>query len=91
MLFRDSANGSSQDGPDGDNQGFYFDNITDGVYNTADGTGNELANVITGNAGDNFAEPVLAANDSHRRAGGQNLVNGGWRRLSNRRREPERG
>jgi hypothetical protein len=57
VFFRPSANGSPQDGPGGAvNAGFYFDNITNSVYNgnnNVDGTGNGDANVITGNDGDN--------------------------------------
>ena len=54
VFFRNGAGGAAtQDGPGGENEGFYFDNITYGVYNNANGTGNGLNNVITGNSGDN--------------------------------------
>jgi VCBS repeat-containing protein len=54
VFFRPSANGSPQDGALGTvNKGFYFDNLTASVYDNIDGTGNDLANIITGNAGDN--------------------------------------
>ncbi|MGA8157230.1 MAG: calcium-binding protein, partial [Rhodoplanes sp.] len=53
LFFRNSASGAPQDGPGGQNEGFYFDDITYGVYNNANGTGNDLDNVITGNSGDN--------------------------------------
>ncbi len=55
VFFRNSAGGAApQDGPGGQNQGFYFDDITYGVYNNASATGNELNNVLTGNSGDNL-------------------------------------
>ncbi|MGZ9109723.1 MAG: hypothetical protein ACXW3X_01215 [Rhodoplanes sp.] len=55
VFFRGGANGSPQDGAGvGQNQGFYFDDITYGVYNNASATGNELNNVLTGNSGDNL-------------------------------------
>jgi Ca2+-binding RTX toxin-like protein len=54
VFFRPGANGSPNDGPGGQNQGFYFDDLTTSVYNNTAGTGNELANVITGNSGDNL-------------------------------------
>ena len=56
VFFRPSANGAPQDGPGGQNQGFYFDKVTTSVYNNNDntnGTGNSLDNVITGNDGNN--------------------------------------
>ena len=62
VFFRNSAGGATQDGAGGVNEGFYFDDITYGVYNNADGTGNALANVITGNSGDNLLKG-LAGND----------------------------
>jgi hypothetical protein len=54
IFFRPSPNGAPQDGPGGQNQGFYFDNITNSVYNNSNGTGNSLNNVITGNDGNNI-------------------------------------
>jgi hypothetical protein len=53
IFFQPSANGAPTDGPGGANEGFLFDDLTTSVYNDADGTGNELANVITGNSGNN--------------------------------------
>jgi Ca2+-binding RTX toxin-like protein len=56
VFFRPSANGATNDGPGGVDAGFYFDNITNSVYNgnnNTNGTGNADANVITGNDGDN--------------------------------------
>ncbi len=53
VFFRPSANGSPQDGPGGQNQGFLIDNLSNAVYNNTSATGNELDNVITGNSGDN--------------------------------------
>src|SRR5205085_543465 len=55
VFFRGGANGSPQDGPGGLlDAGFYFDNLTTSVDNNTSGTGNGLANVITGNSGDNL-------------------------------------
>ena len=56
LLFRASGSGTAQDGPGGDNEGFWFDNITTSVYNSTgpSGTGNDLANTITGNSGGNM-------------------------------------
>jgi len=64
VFFRNGNGGvAPQDGPGGDNEGFYFDNLTYGVYNdNVDGTGNGIANVITGNAGSNTLSG-LAGND----------------------------
>ena len=67
LFFRNSASGAPQDGPGGQNEGFYFDDITYGVYNNASGTGNDLDNVITGNLGDNFLTG----------AGGNDTLSGG--------------
>jgi len=53
VFFRNSASGATNDGPGGQNEGFYFDNLNYGVHNNLDGTGNDLANIITGNSGDN--------------------------------------
>ncbi|MEA2879412.1 MAG: large repetitive protein [Hyphomicrobiales bacterium] len=53
VFFRPSANGAPNDGAGGQNKGFYFDNVSSDVHNNIDGTGNDLANIITGNAGDN--------------------------------------
>ena len=53
VFFRPGANGSPNDGPGGQNQGFYFDDLTTSIYNNTAGTGNDGANVITGNSGDN--------------------------------------
>src|SRR5262249_33491904 len=69
--FRTSNNGQPQDGPGGQNQGFYFDNLTTAVYNNTDGTGNDLANVIVGNAGDNVLAG-LGGNDTIDGAAGIN-------------------
>ena len=66
IFFRAGANGSPQDGPGGQNQGFYFDDITNTVTHHSNGTGNGLANIINGNAGDN----VLTG------AGGNDTLNG---------------
>ena len=57
IFFRPSPNGAPQDGPGGQNQGFYFSDLSTSVYNGNDninGTGNGLDNVITGNSGDNI-------------------------------------
>ena len=52
VIFRESNNGQPEDGSGtGHNQGFYFDNLTTSVYNNTSGTGNGLANVITGIVG----------------------------------------
>jgi hypothetical protein len=53
VFFRNSASGAPNDGPGGQNEGFYFDNVSYGVHNNIDGTGNALDNIITGNSGDN--------------------------------------
>jgi len=53
VFFRNSSGGAPNDGPGGENEGFYFDNISYGVYNSIGGTGNDLDNIITGNSGDN--------------------------------------
>ncbi|MEA2874670.1 MAG: hypothetical protein QOH67_4998, partial [Hyphomicrobiales bacterium] len=53
VFFRPSANGAPQDGNGPQNKGFYFENVSSDVHNNIDGTGNDLANIITGNAGDN--------------------------------------
>lgn len=53
LIFRAGNNGQPSDGPDGQNQGFYFDNLTGSVDNDIDGTGNAENNVITGNSGAN--------------------------------------
>ncbi len=61
IFFRPSANGAPQGA--GVNQGFYFDNITNSVYNNSNGTGNSLDNVITGNDGNNVLTG-LGGNDT---------------------------
>src|SRR5262249_13897789 len=64
IIFRESNNGQPTDGPGGQNQGFYFDNLTSSVYNDhTNGTGNDEANVITGNGGDNILKG-LGGNDT---------------------------
>ncbi len=77
VFFRNSAGGAApQDGPGGQNQGFYFDDITYGVYNNASATGNELNNVITGNSGDNTLSG-LAGDDTLIGKGGDDALDGG--------------
>lgn len=56
IFFRSSANGATQDGPGGDNQGFLFDNITNVITQAANVTGNALDNSITGNSADNVID-----------------------------------
>ncbi len=60
LFFRAGNNGQPADGPGGQNQGFYFDNLTG---SNIDGTGNAGNNVITGNGGDNHLTG-LAGNDT---------------------------
>lgn len=73
LMFRGSAGGgltpATQDGPGGENQGFYVDNIVYSVFDQdgPDGTGNDAANVITGNSGNNTLSGL----------GGDDTLNGG--------------
>jgi Ca2+-binding RTX toxin-like protein len=68
FLFRAGAGGQDQDGPGGQNQGFYFDNVSYVVYNEGQSlTGNALNNVLTGNSGNN----VIAG------LGGNDTIDGG--------------
>ena len=56
MFFRPGAGGpegATQDGPGGENQGFYFDDVTVTSFSQATVTGNDLDNTLTGNSGDN--------------------------------------
>jgi hypothetical protein len=77
LFFRNSAGGGApQDGPGGDNEGFYFDNITNTAYNNLSGTGNELANTITGNSGDNHLSG-MDGNDSIDGGVGDDTIYGG--------------
>ncbi len=74
IFFRPSPNGAPQDGSGGQNQGFYFDNITNAVYNNNNGTGNGLDNVITGNDGNNILTG-LGGNDILIGGGGFDTAN----------------
>ena len=74
IFFRPSPNGAPQDGPSGQNQGFYFDNITNSVYNNSNGTGNSLDNVISGNDGTNVLTG-LGGNDTLIGGGGVDTAN----------------
>ena len=76
ILFRAGAGGQPQDGEGGQNQGFYFDNVTQSVSNDADGTGNELDNVITGNSGDNTLSGLEGADTLSGGSGDDVLVGG---------------
>lgn len=56
LFFRSGANGAPTDGPGGQNQGFYFDNIRYSSFNSridSEATGNGLDNVIEGNSQNN--------------------------------------
>jgi VCBS repeat-containing protein len=64
IFFRAGANGGPNDGAGGQDQGFYFDNVSGSELS---GTGNALDNVITGNASNN----VLSGE------GGSDTLNGG--------------
>src|SRR5215475_6915978 len=85
VFFRPSGNGSPQDGPGGQNQGFLIDNLTTAVYNDINGTGNNDANVIVGNSGDNVLSSLRGADQIHGNDGndtidggaGSDLVDGG--------------
>src|SRR5262249_4997508 len=76
VFFRPSGNGSPQDGPDGQNQGFVIDNLTTAVYNNINGTGNDDANIINGNSGDNVLSGLGDADQIHGN-GGNDTINGG--------------
>lgn len=53
FIFRGGDGGQPIDGPGGQNQGFFFDDLTNTIAHNASGTGNALDNVITGNSGNN--------------------------------------
>ncbi len=76
IIFRTKDAGQPHDGPSGENQGFYFDNVTSTVANNASGTGNELNNVITGNSGDNELAG-LGGNDTIYGSDGHDTIDGG--------------
>ena len=65
VFFRPSGNGAPQGA--GVYQGFLIDNLTTAVYNNVNGTGNDLANVITANDG----------NDILTGLGGNDILHGG--------------
>lgn len=67
LFFRGSASGAPNDGNGGENQGFYFDDITNVGFNNADGTGNSLDNVMIGNRGTNTLSGL----------GGDDVLSGG--------------
>ena len=54
IFFRGGDGGQPQDGPSGQNQGFYFDDLNSTVTHNSNATGNALDNIITGNSGDNI-------------------------------------
>ena len=78
LFFRASAGGAPTDGPDGENQGFLFDDVKYSVFNSdgPDATGNELANSITGNSADNTLLG-LGGDDSLFGGLGDDILNGG--------------
>jgi Ca2+-binding RTX toxin-like protein len=77
IIFRGGDGGQPQDGPGvGQNQGFYFDDVTSSVAHHADGTGNELNNVITGNSGNNVLSG-LDGNDTIHGLDGNDTIIGG--------------
>jgi Ca2+-binding RTX toxin-like protein len=64
FLFRAGGAGQPLDGPGGQNQGFYFDDVSYVVYNEGQSlTGNALSNVLTGNSGNNVISG-LGGNDT---------------------------
>ncbi|MCC0024429.1 MAG: cadherin domain-containing protein, partial [Hyphomicrobiaceae bacterium] len=78
IFFRASAGGAPNDGPNGDNQGFYFDDITNTIGNTnnVDGTGNDLDNMIVGTSGDNVIDG-MGGNDHISANAGDDAITGG--------------
>ena len=77
IFFRAGANGSPQDGAGiGQNQGFYFDDITNTVTRHIDGTGNALNNTIIGNSGDNVLTGA-GGDDTLNGNGGNDTLDGG--------------
>ncbi|MCW5733123.1 MAG: hypothetical protein KIS73_03320 [Enhydrobacter sp.] len=76
IIFRGSNAGQPVDGAGGQNQGFYFDDVTSTVANNASGTGNALNNVISGNSGDNELSG-LAGDDTIAGADGNDTIEGG--------------
>ena len=78
LFFRNNASGAPNDGPGGENQGFFFDNIHASAFDQAgpSGTGNELDNVITGNSGDNMMSG-LDGNDTLSGGLGNDTLDGG--------------
>lgn len=79
LFFRGSAGGAPVDGPGGQNEGFFFDNIAYSAFNAgagASGTGNALDNVITGNSLDN-ALAGLAGDDVLNGGVGDDALTGG--------------
>ncbi len=97
VFFRPSGNGSPQ--TPGADQGFLIDNLTTAVYNNANGTGNDLANVITANDGNDILTG-LGGNDILHGGAGIDTAAYGWsagqlrrdleRRDGDRRRQPRR-
>ncbi|MDB5432933.1 MAG: type secretion C-terminal target domain, partial [Caulobacter sp.] len=73
IFFRGADNGQPQDGPNGQNQGFYFDNLSGSELT---GTGNALDNVITGNASNNVLDGMGGA-DTLIGGDGADTLNGG--------------
>ena len=76
IFFRGGDGGQPQDGPGGQNQGFYFDDLSNIVTHDSTGTGNGSANVITGNSGDNVLSG-LGGNDTLNGLGGNDTLIGG--------------
>ena len=76
IFIRPTAGGAPTDGPGGQNQGFYFDNVTNTITTHSTATGNALANVITGNAGDNVIAGLGGA-DTIDGAGGSDTADYG--------------
>lgn len=74
IFFRASASGAPNDGPGGDNQGFYFDDIVNEVIIT--GHGNDLDNHITGNSMSNDLYGA-AGEDTIEGGGGNDTISGG--------------
>jgi Ca2+-binding RTX toxin-like protein len=75
IFFRASAGGAPQGDPL-QNQGFYFDNISNTVTSHLNGTGNGLDNTITGNGGDNVLMG-LDGNDTLNGGDGNDTLDGG--------------